>query len=171
MQVLAVVEGGPRPVVEALVHADVEPSRDYAEAAAPGEELAANASDDAGALHAMINGARAREGAPALVRDPRLQALADEHAAAMRAARRIAHDLGAGTSASRVQAAGIPASSSGENVAHAADVVRAHRALWASPSHRENLLIERFSAVGVGVARDEDGSVWVCEIFADLGPD
>jgi hypothetical protein len=47
--------------------------------------------------------------------------------------------------------------------------VRAHRALWASPSHRSNLLDARFTAIGVGVARDEqDGSSWICETFADF---
>jgi uncharacterized protein YkwD len=54
----------------------------------------------------------------------------------------------------------------GENVAHATDPVRAHRALWASPSHRTNLLHRGFSRWGLGVMRDEDGSLWICEIFA-----
>jgi uncharacterized protein YkwD len=60
----------------------------------------------------------------------------------------------------------------GENVAHALTLERAHRVLWASPSHRGNLLDRRFRDLGVGVARDSDGSVWVCQLFggfADTG--
>jgi uncharacterized protein YkwD len=167
-QVLATVPGGPRPVAEALVHSDVDPAPEYSALAAPGEQGAASAAEPASAIFLMINAARASEGAKALRADPRLARVAEEHAHAMRAARRIAHDLSDGNPAERVARAGIQARAAGENVAHAADALRAHRALWASPSHRENLLLERFSAVGVGVAEDEDGSVWVCEIFAEL---
>jgi uncharacterized protein YkwD len=56
----------------------------------------------------------------------------------------------------------------GENVAHNLDVTHAHRAQWASPSHRENLLQPRFDRIGIGVALDPDGSIWVCEVFADF---
>jgi uncharacterized protein YkwD len=51
-------------------------------------------------------------------------------------------------------------------VAHAADARHAHRTLWASPSHRSNLLESRFDAVGVGSATGSDQTVWVCEVFA-----
>jgi uncharacterized protein YkwD len=40
-----------------------------------------------------------------------------------------------------------------------------HRALWASPSHRLNLLDSRFTRWGLGVAKDTDGGLWVCELF------
>jgi uncharacterized protein YkwD len=53
----------------------------------------------------------------------------------------------------------------GENVAHAASVLLAHRALYESPSHRANLLQGAFDRLGVAVLRDADGSVWVDEIF------
>lgn len=167
VQTLATVSGGPRPVAEALVHADVAPRPEFASTPAPGEEAGASAGDDAQAVLAMVNAARKSEGAPPLVRDKALDRLADEHAQAMKKAQRIAHDLGGGDPGLRVQAAGLDVAAAGENVAHALDPARAHRALWASPSHRENLLLDRFDAVGIGVARDEDGSVWVCELFAD----
>jgi uncharacterized protein YkwD len=41
----------------------------------------------------------------------------------------------------------------------------AQRALWASPSHRENLLFPSFDLVGIGVAPDPDGTLWVCQVF------
>ncbi len=86
----------------------------------------------------------------------------------MRAARRIAHDLSEGNPAERVARAGIQAERQVKTsrmlrtpcgrIAHSGRALRIEK----------NLLLERFSAVGVGVAEDDDGSVWVCEIFAEL---
>lgn len=170
VQLLASVAGGPRPVLEATVYADAHPPTSFFGDAAPGEPtqpLAANA-DKASALLAMVNLARATEQSPALQRDPTLDGIAERHAQAMRKLKRIAHDAGDGDPRSRVEGAELSILATGENVAHALDVTRAHRALWASPSHRENLLQPRFDRVGIGIAVDPDGSIWVCEVFADF---
>jgi uncharacterized protein YkwD len=170
IQLLANVAGGPRPVLEATVYADVKPPTSYFGDTAPGEPslpLAASA-DKAAALLAMVNEARATEQSPALLRDAVLDAVAERHAEAMRKLKRIAHDAGDGDPQSRVQASDLSVLAAGENVAHALDVTRAHRALWASPSHRENLLQPRFDKIGIGIATDPDGSIWVCEVFADF---
>ncbi len=53
-----------------------------------------------------------------------------------------------------------------ENVAHARSVKLAHRALYASASHRLNLLRADYTHTGIGVARAPDGTVYVCETFA-----
>jgi uncharacterized protein YkwD len=74
--------------------------------------------------------------------------------------------VGDGTPQARIHAAGIQVVVAGENVAHAANLRRAHRALWSSPSHRDNMLHPRFDVVGIGIAEDEDGTVWVCQVFA-----
>jgi uncharacterized protein YkwD len=167
VQLLANVEGGPRPVLESSVYADVRPPTTYFGDAAPGESSGAGHADQEEALLAMVNAARQAEQSPALVRDAALDAVAERHAEAMRKLKRIAHDAGDGLPPARVEAAGIEVLAFGENVAHALDVRRAHRALWASPSHRENLLQPRFDRVGIGIAVDPDGSIWVCEVFAD----
>jgi uncharacterized protein YkwD len=169
IQVLASVAGGPRPVLEATVYAELPTPRSFFMDPAPGEPsapLAPNA-DKAAALLEMVNQARATEQSPPLSRDAALDAIAQAHAEAMRKLRRIAHDAGDGDPRSRVDAANLDVLAAGENVAHALDVGRAHRALWASPSHRENLLEPRFDKVGIGMALDSDGSIWVCEVFAD----
>jgi uncharacterized protein YkwD len=170
IQLLANVAGGPRPVLEATVYADVPPPTSFFGEAAPGEPVLplAGSADKAAALLAMLNQARASEQSPALERDPTLDGIAERHAQAMRQQKRIAHDAGDGDPRSRVEDAGLGTLATGENVAHNLDVTRAHRALWASPSHRENLLQPRFDKVGIGVALDPDGSIWVCEIFADF---
>jgi uncharacterized protein YkwD len=86
----------------------------------------------------------------------------------MRAARTVGHDVGDGDPSVRVRDAGLVAKEVGENVAHAATVTLAHRALYASPSHRANLLKSSFSTLGVAVLADPDGSVWVAELFGSL---
>jgi uncharacterized protein YkwD len=171
IQLLANVAGGPRPVLEATVYADAQPPMSYFGDRAPGEPaspLGAGA-DKAQALLEMVNQARATEQSAALVRDTVLDGIAARHAEAMRKLKRIAHDAGDGDPQSRVQASELNVLAAGENVAHALDVIRAHRVLWASPSHRENLLQPRFDRIGIGVATDPDGSIWVCEVFADFG--
>jgi uncharacterized protein YkwD len=92
-----------------------------------------------------------------------------EQALAISRARRVAHDLGNGDPEARVAASGLELLAVGENVAHAKSVARAHRALWSSPSHRANILSPYFDAIGIGVAEDADGSVWICELFGRFG--
>lgn len=170
VQLLANVAGGPRPVLEATVYADVKPPTSFFGDAAPGEprQPPPRSADPSEVLLSMVNRARESESSPALTREPVLDAIAQRHAEAMRKAKRIAHDAGDGLPPARIEAAGVSVLAAGENVAHALDLTRAHRALWASPSHRENLLQPRFDRIGIGVAPDPDGSIWVCEVFADF---
>jgi uncharacterized protein YkwD len=167
VQVLADVSGGPRPVAEALLFADSEPFAYYAAEPVPGED--ARGTGATGSVAAMIDAARASEGLSGLARDDRLDRLALRHAEAMRELGRIAHDTGDGTPAERVAAGGVSATLVGENVAHARTPALAHRSLWASPSHRANLLEPNYDSVGIGVAEGKDGSLWVSELFAKLG--
>lgn len=166
IQLLAAVDGGPRPLLEALVFAGVEPPREREIAKAPGESAAANASDPRAALYALVNAARGSERLPETKRDARLEQVAQAHAEAMMKARRTAHDVGDGDLNQRLDRLGL-ALEAGENVAHAGSAVLAQRALWASPSHRENLLFPSFDVIGIGVAADADGTLWVCQVFGN----
>ncbi|MCC6215055.1 MAG: CAP domain-containing protein [Polyangiaceae bacterium] len=168
VQMLASGPTGPRPVLEAWLHAGVTPPLGWQESAVPGEDDARSARDATSALTAMINGARAAERLAPLRRDSALDRVAQAHADAMRGARRVGHDVGDGDPARRVAATGLALLATGENVAHARSIVRAHRALWSSPSHRDNLLVPRFEALGVGIAVGDEGTLWVCETFADF---
>jgi uncharacterized protein YkwD len=168
VQVLATTPRGPRPVLEAMTFAGHDPPARYEHPVAPGEAAAAGSPDAAVALERMVRAARARSGLGALTRDEALDRVARHHAEAMRSAQRVGHDVGFGDPWTRLERVGVAATDAGENVAHARDVVFAHRTLWASPSHRGNLLNGRFDAIGIGVVHDDDGSVWVCELFVDL---
>jgi uncharacterized protein YkwD len=60
----------------------------------------------------------------------------------------------------------------GENVGYSSgtgDVLkRIHDMFVASAPHRANLVNPRFTHMGVGVAKDSRGRVWVAEVFAQL---
>jgi uncharacterized protein YkwD len=114
----------------------------------------------------MLVALRATQGLRALVRDVRLDALASAHAKKMRDLQTVGHDVGDGDPASRLQAAGLVVHASGENVAHARTITLAHRALYASPSHRANSLRADYTHFGAAVVEGSDGSVWVAELFA-----
>jgi uncharacterized protein YkwD len=169
VQVLATVSGGPRPVLENVLHVDEALPDTFHSRPAPGEDAPDGSEDDASAIHEMVDAARQTERLSKLRRDQRLDLVAQAHAETMRKARRIGHDVGFGDPRARVEAAGLNLNAAGENVVHAANLRRAHRALWASPSHRGNILQKRFDSLGIGIANDSDGTVWVCEVFADFG--
>ena len=166
VQVVADLPSGPRPVLEAEVFADAIPWTQLPDLTAPGETATASDPSDRSVLLAMVGTLRATEQLRALVPDRRLDAIALAHARRMQAARSVAHDVGDGDPLQRVGAAGLRVRECGENVAHATSVPLAHRALYASPSHRSNLLSTSFDRVGVGIVRDPDGSVWVTEELA-----
>lgn len=166
VQVLATVSVGPRPVLEAMVFAGTPPPDRYVASPAPGEEAAKGAKDEADGLYRMVNGARASEGLSQLARDPALDKLAAAQVEAMVKAGMVGHDVGGGDLRERIDAAGLTSKIAGENLASARSLENAHRALWVSPSHRGNLLLEQFKRIGVAAARSKDGSIWVAEVFA-----
>ena len=164
VQLLGNVDGGPRPLLEALLFAGSEPPRGLSVSKAPGEEQAQASKDPRTALFQMVNAARVSERLVPLEADERLAELAQSHAEAMRRAHKTAHDAGDGDLNARLERLGLELDA-GENVAHAGSATLAQRALWASPSHRENLLFPRFNLLGIGVAPDPDGTLWVCQVF------
>lgn len=165
VQVLPTFPSGPRPVLEAMLFVDQDPPAEYQASPVPGEEAGTSSGDPVVALFSMLNRARTIEGLPPLSRTDQLDLAAKAHAEAMMQARTLAHDVGSGNPGMRLQAIGLHPAVAGENVAHALSVVRSHRALWESPSHRSNLLHPAFTHVGIGLAQDTDGSFWVCEMF------
>ncbi|MEM1034707.1 MAG: CAP domain-containing protein [Myxococcota bacterium] len=176
VQVVADLEGGPRPVLEALVFADVAPHGGPTEEEASDVDEAAAAKPKDGEadpdapgneLWARLNRARRSEGMSALRRDPQLDAVARRHAKHMARTGRTAHDVGAGSPRVRAARAGVRARHLGENVASAPTIDRVHRALWNSPSHRENMLDRNFRRVGVAVVRTARGRRYAVQLYAD----
>ena len=173
VQLLATLDSGPIPVLEARLTAGAEPVTEapateaVPEKDAVTEKGAVTERDAVRALAELVSATRKKAGVRGLARDVALDRVAAAHARAMRDSRKVAHDLGDGSPRARVRDAGVVAKQVGENVSHAACAEAAHRALFASPSHRENLIFPGFRRIGIGTARDADGSLWVTELFAD----
>ncbi len=167
VQLMATVSGGPRPVAQMFVTAGTHRPQAPDERPVPGEE---GVEDDAAfddALFAAINAARDDQGLPQVKRNRRLDVIARAHSDVMMKQGRISHDTGAGNPAYRVESAGIRPKATGENVALAASVVRLHRALWNSPSHRENMLLRRWDEVGVAVVLGGDQLLYATQLYID----
>jgi len=166
VQLLADDGNGPRPVLEAEVYAGVEPPMAPPSNVVPGENDGNGIADPKQALLARLNGARAAEGIAKLAKDTTLEQVAQAHAEAMMKAHLLAHDVGDGDPGARIAATGTTWKLVGENVAKAKTNLTAHRALYASPSHRGNMLEARFKKVGIGVAIDaKTGDLWVAQMY------
>jgi uncharacterized protein YkwD len=171
IQVLLDTDAGPRPALEAWVFVDETPDLRAGSRPAPGEAVggsltSTDVAELRGSLLEMVNAARLSEQRMPLRRHWDLDRLAQAHAENMRHSRKTAHDAGQGSPVQRLAQAGVRAFRVGENVAHARSLEQAHRALWDSPSHRENLLDSAFEVVGLGAVATPSG-VWVCELFVD----
>ncbi len=167
VQIMATQEGGPLPVASALVTAGKQPPDAYDARPVPGEEAFDPSLRPADALFVLVNAARHEQGLPALGRNKTLDRAATLHSTHMREQGRTSHDAGHGDPAKRVAQAGLAPKATGENVALAQSVKRLHRALWASPSHRENLLLLRWDEVGIGIVERADGALLATELFID----
>lgn len=53
-----------------------------------------------------------------------------------------------------------------ENIAHHATVEKAQAAFLSSPGHRKNVMSSAYTKVGLGVAIDAQGYVYLTQIFA-----
>jgi uncharacterized protein YkwD len=167
IQLMATQAGGPRPVAQMLVTADDDPPQSLDSHPVPGEDSYDGSKKPTDALFELMNAAREDQGLPLLERNRRLDRAAGDHSRAMIEKGRISHDTGAGNPAYRIELAGLTPKATGENVALAGSVVRLHRVLWASPAHRENLLLRRWDEAGVAIVDDGEGSLYATQLFID----
>ncbi|MFY9779853.1 MAG: CAP domain-containing protein [Candidatus Baltobacteraceae bacterium] len=122
---------------------------------------------DAEAMLAELNAARARLGLPLLAPDPRLDWLAQEHAADMIVRHYFAHETPEGASPfERMRRAGYSYAWAGENLAIDTDADSACRDLLASEGHRANILNPHFRRVGIAAIPGDDGEYFVQD-FSD----
>lgn len=118
-------------------------------------------------MRALLNGARAEAGLPALISDPRMVAVARAHSADMAARGYFDHTNPDGQSPfDRMRAAGISFGRAGENIALYPSTDGAHAGLMESPGHRANILGDRYGRVGVGV-HAAGGRLYFTQLFAN----
>jgi uncharacterized protein YkwD len=129
--------------------------------ASPSAPPAAAPIDSAGAsaLTSLTNGVRASAGLAPLARDGSLDAQAIAWAQELASSGRLRH--------SNIPRSiiGKPWSTVGENVGVGPSVQIVHDALVASSGHYANIAGPAYTRVGIGVAVDASGQVWVCEVF------
>lgn len=121
---------------------------------------AAALSSDESCFYNAINRERARVGRPRLELKSDLSYIARRHSRRMAADGTIYHNDNLGNE--------IPGNwyAAGENVGMGPDCGSIHEAFMASPGHRSNILDRDYNQVGIGVAYDEDRTVYVTEVFA-----
>lgn len=114
----------------------------------------------------MVNSDRARYGRSALTPDIQLCALARKKSADMVNNRYFAHQSPTlGSASDLLRARGVSFLSVGENIARYRSLEHAQAALLSSEGHRRNLLSRTYTHLGVGVALDSKGFVYVTQLF------
>ncbi len=111
-----------------------------------------------GGFVAAINGARAQQGRAALASRADLSRIALRHAQQMARSNSLHHNPGLTRQVTNWNAVA-------ENVGVGGNVSTLHRAFMRSRSHRANILDRQYTEIGVGVAVDARGVLWVAEVF------
>jgi uncharacterized protein YkwD len=114
---------------------------------------------------ALVNSARSAAGLGTLTKNSGLDSVARAQAARMAARDGIYHNPSLKADA---DAAGVNWQWIGENVGVGPDVPAVHDAFMASPGHHANIVYASYNAIGVGVVKGSDGSVFVAHVFAGV---
>jgi uncharacterized protein YkwD len=164
VEIVADLKQGPETIVLFPVFVGTRPG--FADSllpgiSSPGKELK---SDDSLLYH--LNLARREMGIPTLRRDPRLDRIAQDHVLDM-----AEHDIFGhfspqyGSLQNRLVRAHLSPARFAENVARSSTVLRVHKNLMRSPSHRLAALSLEFTHVGIGIVRRGE-NLLATEIFA-----
>lgn len=115
----------------------------------------------------LLNNDRARYNLAPLVIDPALCRIARIKSEDMRDNQYFAHTSATyGDVRQMLTSFGYAYSAAGENIAHHATIEKAQAAFLSSPGHRKNILSSVYTKIGLGVAVDQNGFVYLTQIFA-----
>jgi uncharacterized YkwD family protein len=115
----------------------------------------------------LVNQERGKQGLTALTPSPQLTELARVKAEDMVNAGYFAHRSPTyGSPFAVLRGAGVRYAAAGENLARGYHSPAAAVAAWMdSPAHRDNLLCPAYRETGVGVARKDNGTVYIAQWF------
>ena len=114
----------------------------------------------------LLNSDRARYGLAPLTLDPELSRIARIKCEDMRDNRYFAHVSPTyGDVRKMLRTFGYSYAGAGENIAHHATVEKAEAAFLSSPGHRRNIMSKAYTKVGIGVAFDAKGFIYLTQIF------
>jgi len=113
----------------------------------------------------LVNVEREARGLPPLAFSPALAGVAREYSTKMASARRVHHDFDRPIE-EKVLAVLPDTCTFGENLSKHTSIDYSLGDLMVSPGHRANLLSERFTIIGIGIARGTDGFLYITQEFA-----
>ncbi|MBN2344299.1 MAG: CAP domain-containing protein [Deltaproteobacteria bacterium] len=123
-------------------------------------------SDPRETMTLLINRIRRNMGLHPLVRDVRLDEVAQSHCRDMAASESFGHfSQSSGMLADRLKAKQLYPRLTAENIAQSSSLMRVHHNLMQSPSHKIKLLTPEFTHLGLGVV-EHDGVTVVTQVFA-----
>jgi uncharacterized protein YkwD len=117
----------------------------------------------------LTNKERKAKDLPALVLSPALSKIARAHSENMARQGKFEHKLDGKEAKERVKEAGYKFSKVGENIAMGEDGAKLPKIMKAwmeSGGHRENILSAEFVEIGVGIARNKAGDLYITQVFA-----
>ena len=114
----------------------------------------------------LLNNDRARYNLAPLTIDPMLSRIARIKSEDMRDNRYFSHTSPTyGDVRQILSHFGYDYTAAGENIAHHASIEKAQAAFLSSPGHRKNIMSSGYTKVGLGVAVDDSGFVYLTQIF------
>ena len=113
----------------------------------------------------LVNVEREARGLARLAFSPTLAEIGRAYSAKMAGARSVHHDFDRPVE-ERILAALPDTCTFGENLSKHTTIDYSLGDLMVSPGHRANLLSERFTFIGIGIARGTDGFLYITQEFA-----
>ena len=114
----------------------------------------------------LLNQDREANGRTALILDPVLCSIARIKSCDMKQNKYFSHYSPTyGSASDMLRSFGYSFQSVGENIAHHATVEKAQAAFMTSTGHRNNILGKNWTRVGIGICEDDQGYVYVTQLF------
>jgi uncharacterized protein YkwD len=116
----------------------------------------------------LTNQAREKEKLPALKLSPLLTKVARAHSANMAKKEELAHELDGKDAQQRIKDSGYSALWGGENIAvtNGDKPAGIFRDWMNSQHHRENILRDKYTEIGIGMAKNAKGEIYYTQVFA-----
>jgi uncharacterized protein YkwD len=133
----------------------------------PTDQPAPKLTADEAKILELTNEAREKEKLEPLKLNPVLTEVARAHSANMAKKGEMNHVLDGKKPSDRVKAAGYDYAWVGENIAQTDGEPPAgvFKHWMESPHHKENILREQFTEIGIGIARNDKGEIYYTQVF------
>jgi uncharacterized protein YkwD len=123
--------------------------------------------------HIMVNAERTRKNVPPLARDRDLDRVARDHANVMASEKLVRHMDGPTSLQSKILEGKDNAvdrqrlffARLGVNIAKGKSIEDIHKFMVATLAERNNILDKRFTTMGMGTARADNGMIYLCQVF------